>query len=208
MGKTAKQESDKGFDTSTYVGMHVRQDLVDIDDPKASSGVSKVPFDEAGGKYHGGTQWVSDIANPPNEILVNFITNQSAIPGGLTSSSVASFNDKIRLVLLYLKEVPSVVIKIRAYTDAAGSPKGNDELSKKRAQSAKEYLIDKNIWTGKEKTPAAVEPGRIILVEGKGQEEAEKALKQKYPSDWEKRIGTEKAADEKSRRLEIEYIAR
>jgi flagellar motor protein MotB len=211
--------SDKGFDKNTYVGMDVKGSLSEIDDPKSPGGVAKVPFDEAAGRYRGKSQFVSHlIVDPPKEIVANFSTGASAVPGGLSATSLAQFSNQVRSVLLFLQDTSGVDIEIHAYTDTVGTAETNGALSQARADSAKKYMTDATVWTGVDGTPAALDPQRIVLSKGEGQALAEEAFKQNHPEDWKKYenkpalwkklIGNETQANEAFRKFEIKYIVR
>jgi hypothetical protein len=211
--------SGERFDGNTYVGMQVKGSLATIDDSKATGGTSEVSFDEAAGRYHGQTQWVSLlITDPPKEIVANFLSDASAVPGGLSANSLKKFNDQVRSVLLYLNDTSGVDIEIYAYTDTVGTAEENKPLSQSRADNAKKYMTDTTIWTGVDGTPAALDPKRIVLSKGEGQAQAEEAFKRDHPKDWDKYknqpelwkklIGNKKQANETFRKFEIKYIFR
>lgn len=52
-------------------------------------------------------------------------------------------------VLEYLKHKPTVRIEISGHTDDVGKPEANKDLSKRRAEACKKYLVDKGIDAGR-----------------------------------------------------------
>jgi outer membrane protein OmpA-like peptidoglycan-associated protein len=212
------EKSDKAFDPNTFIGATLKSPSCDIE--SAAGAVLKVPFTEAVGKWFLGKKsfWVGTRLDPPAEIKANFKTNQSALPGGLDSDSLATFKEKVRLVLLYLQDTPNVDIAIHAYTDTVGKPADNCTLSQARAESAKKHLTDATIWTGTAGTPKALAPGRVIMTQGEGQTLAEEAFKKGHPQDWarlqnsstewQKLIGSKSAEDVDFRMFKVEYIPR
>ena len=71
---------------------------------------------------------------------LNFDTNKSDI-------RPESFDSLTKLAELLKKET-SWKLKVEGHTDSVGSPESNLELSKKRAASAKQYLVDKGAPEG------------------------------------------------------------
>ena len=87
-------------------------------------------------------------------------------------------------------------------TDAVGTDLENNELSKMRANEAKRFLSDSSEWPG---SPGPL-PAERIDAEGRGAELAKSALKKKRPTDYEKIVGTQDAADASFRRFQLKYI--
>jgi outer membrane protein OmpA-like peptidoglycan-associated protein len=76
---------------------------------------------------------------------VHFETGSAAI----TQDSYATLDEVVRSLLYY----PEVRVEIRGYTDSVGSEQSNMELSKRRADSVRQYLINNGI-----------EPDRVVAV--------------------------------------------
>jgi len=221
-GRTPEKEetSEKTFNPDTFIGAKLASPSWDIESGSGPGAVSNVPFPEAVGKWRPGKKafWVESALVPPATIKANFKSNESALPGGLDSSSLATFKDEVRLVLLYLHDTPDVDIAIHAHTDTVGTVEENCTLSQARAESAQKYLTNTTIWTGTTGTPKALAPGRIIMTQGEGQTLAEEDFKKQFPDDWtrlknnptewQKLIGSKSAANADFRLFKIEYIPR
>jgi OOP family OmpA-OmpF porin len=68
-------------------------------------------------------------------LLVEFDTNKANIK--------AEYNDEIARVADFMKKYPTVTTTIEGHTDNVGSMKSNMELSQRRAESVKNYLVEK-----------------------------------------------------------------
>jgi outer membrane protein OmpA-like peptidoglycan-associated protein len=68
-------------------------------------------------------------------LLVEFDTNKADIK--------PEYNDEIARVANFMKKYPSVTTTIEGYTDNVGNMKNNMELSQRRAESVKNYLVGK-----------------------------------------------------------------
>jgi outer membrane protein OmpA-like peptidoglycan-associated protein len=92
---------------------------------------------------------IGSPSTPPGEIEeivitafrnLNFDTNKSDI-------RAESFESLTKLAELLKKET-SWKLKVEGHTDSVGSPESNLDLSKRRAASAKKYLVDKGVAVG------------------------------------------------------------
>ena len=200
--KSPTKTSTSGFHSS-FVAEAVKNP-VEID---VAGETKKVPFDVAAGQPAPGREAYRrslDVPPPPFEIEANFSEGESTIPEGLVGDSAAAFKEQLRLVLLFLNDMPGLGIKIYGDTDTVGTPEANQALSELRASNVGKYLQDKSKWLG---IPPALPAQRIVAVIGRGQDEAEKDLKARHPSDWQKIIGKETDEGVKFRRIVIEYVA-
>ncbi|MGA2150781.1 MAG: OmpA family protein [Geobacteraceae bacterium] len=68
-------------------------------------------------------------------LLVEFDTNKANIK--------PEFNDEIARVADFMKKYPTVTTTIEGHTDNIGSMNSNMELSQRRAESVKSYLVEK-----------------------------------------------------------------
>ena len=79
---------------------------------------------------------------------INFAFNSDVLPD--------SAHEMMERMAQFMKESPGVKIRVEGHTDAVGAPDYNMSLSKRRALSVGEYLVDRG-----------VDPSRLVLV-GKG----------------------------------------
>ena len=62
--------------------------------------------------------------------------------------------EELNEVAALLKENPRMVIQLEGHTDTSGNPKANMELSEKRVQAVKKYLVGQGVEKGRVKTKA------------------------------------------------------
>jgi hypothetical protein len=200
--KTPTKTSTSGFQSS-YVAEAVKNPVaIDV-----AGETKKVPFDVAAGQPVPGRKTYRrslDVPPPPFEIEANFREGESAIPKGLVGDSATAFIEQLRLVLLFLSDMPALGIKIYGDTDTVGTKDDNQALSEKRASKVGQYLQDQSKWLG---IPPALPAQRIVATIGRGQDEAEKDLKARHPSNWKTLIGKETDEGVRFRRIVIEYVA-
>lgn len=55
--------------------------------------------------------------------------------------------DNLDNLVVFLKDNPNLKVELRSHTDSRGSARFNEQLGQRRAQSVKDYLIDKGIST-------------------------------------------------------------
>lgn len=91
----------------------------------------------------------SKIKVDKSELLQNTINNKNIITEIKFEPDKFSLNDKSKLILIdifnKLKTNPNLKIEIRGYTDNTGSAKYNNELSQKRADEVRLWLVKKGI---------------------------------------------------------------
>ncbi|HEX8167995.1 MAG TPA: DUF4157 domain-containing protein [Beijerinckiaceae bacterium] len=197
--------SDKGFAESPFVGAVIANNPTAVGD----SGTS-VPatFDVGAGQEltATGNRWRSVSITVPYTLTGRFQFDKFKVPDDFEATSGAVFERQARFLLLWLAENPDLTITIHAHTDGAGSAKYNEDLSLKRALSAKDYLTNNKLWTGAHGIPPAVAPEQVKTV-GEGRKLAEEELQKTNPTDWMKIIGTSEAAKvtDKFRRFDITY---
>jgi OOP family OmpA-OmpF porin len=81
-----------------------------------------------------------EVAQPAPEratmtLLVEFDTNKANIK--------PQYDKELARVADFMKKYPTVKTTIEGYTDNVGSMKSNIELSQRRAESVKDYLVNK-----------------------------------------------------------------
>src|SRR5436190_15523387 len=75
---------------------------------------------------------------------VNEMLNRNAITFDIDKDMLSKDSQsKIDTAIPFVNQFPNVVVTISGYCDESGSPELNSELSKKRAESVKQYLISK-----------------------------------------------------------------
>ncbi|MDP4200862.1 MAG: OmpA family protein [Bacteroidota bacterium] len=87
---------------------------------------------------------LSETTNGRTRLLVFFDFNSS----DLKSSSYPELNRAVKL----MKAVPTMQVEIAGYTDSVGSPEYNRQLSEKRANSVRDYLVRNGITKARVKT--------------------------------------------------------
>jgi len=188
--------SDAGFDPQNYVGDRVTSET-------NMEGEKITPFDKIAGHKNLDTKTLHSALNiaPPNTIKANFPPQAFLIPKHLISRH--EFDEKVRLLLLYLQDNTEVNIKIKAHTDADGSPGYNEELSYKRALSAIAYLTNNTVWTGIGDKPLALSTDRI-----KEKDKENIAMGNNLAVAEEEKSGKPKNDEEKVkfRKFTIEYV--
>jgi len=76
----------------------------------------------------------------------NSISNIKNTPISVGSADLSSkMQDELDVVAVFLKKYPNSSVEINSYTDSTGSELFNLELSQKRADVAKEYLLNKDV---------------------------------------------------------------
>ena len=94
------------------------------------------------------------VAVPAPEVIdvaainarVNEMLNSNAITFDIDKDMLSKDSQsKIDTAIPFVNQFPNVVVTISGYCDESGSPELNNELSKKRAESVKQYLISKGL---------------------------------------------------------------
>ena len=144
-GKTARiAGAVAGGAAGGYVGYRMDQQIKEIKDSTAGSGVDVTPVD-------GGDAF---LVNLPD---VTFATGSSTIS--------PSFQATLDQVAASLVKYPNSVVDVYGHTDTVGTASSNQALSERRAQAVTNYLISRGVssarvrWQGFGETQLRVQTG-------------------------------------------------
>ncbi|UCE83643.1 MAG: OmpA family protein, partial [Deltaproteobacteria bacterium] len=76
----------------------------------------------------------------------------------------AEYNDELDALAKFLEEKPEAYVVIEGFTDSTGDPTYNLLLSQKRAESVKNYLMQREIFSAAEANIDTIAEKRIVTV--------------------------------------------
>ena len=101
------------------------------------------------------TELISEVVGVElDNILFDF--DSAAIRSG--------YHDELDGLAKYLEENPEAYVVIEGFTDSTGDPKYNLDLSQRRAESVKNYLMEKEIFSAGEANIDAIAEQRLVTV--------------------------------------------
>ncbi len=74
------------------------------------------------------------------------------------------YNDKLDTLAMFLEKNPEAYVVIEGFADSTGDPKYNLALSRRRALSVKNYLMEKEIFSAAEANISAVAEKRLVTL--------------------------------------------
>lgn len=136
-GNTGREEGTKDFADFLFIKEQAPQSFLDLfgttSNPNAPLGQIRMgaPFYPP---FEFTLQFISDYPKKPNQEPVRF--SESDISSGLDE-----FKKNARLLYLYMENYKDVKVKIEGYTDSIGEESANMDLSQRRADAVKDYLV-------------------------------------------------------------------
>jgi OOP family OmpA-OmpF porin len=74
------------------------------------------------------------------------------------------YNEKLNALAKFLEKTPEAYVVIEGFSDGTGDPKYNLELSRKRAESVKTFLMQTEIFSAGEANISTIAEKRLVTV--------------------------------------------